>query len=322
MSGFIERKRTIGFKIESTPYTAETLAVADYNVSAMNLKYGGIIPMKERKIARGDYSHDPAVAGKRSFKCSFEVDFMYSTNPITPPNYFKCLQACGMKQTIGTLGVWLVTNSDYSNVPATIEYVERDEGLLPNQLVYKGRGCMGNAKVVLDAVGTPLRIQFDFEGVLSSVTDRPYASIIVPSGFMSNIPDAFLGVTSSLFGELPKYGKTTIDLGNVLAEWSNPGQSDFSGIEGVRIVDRNPSVTIDPDMQLLATSPMYTRVTQNTQGAFSLQSNHFLITMPQVQVHEGTKPGSREGHVTNEMKLVPNRQYGNDEIVICQGQQV
>jgi hypothetical protein len=313
----------MGCKIESTPYTAETLAASDYDVSAYAITYDPEVEMYMRKLARGDASKDPAIAGKRKIKINFSVDMTVGAAAATAPSYFKCLRACGMKQTThGATGVSLVTHADYFNVPMTIEVVERDEGTSPVQLVLKARGCMGNVKHTIPGVGLPGKLDFEFTGVLVSITDRAYANLITPTGFDAALPQAVLACTTSLFGESQNFDKITIDLGNKVELWSDPTKAE--GFEGARIVDRNPTIEIDPALSLIASNSNYSRHTGNTTGAYAETIGAGIaitILAPKAQIIQSYKPGEREGRVTNQIKCSLNRNLGNDELTILQGAQ-
>ncbi len=319
MSGFIIEKRTLGISLEETPYTAQTLDANDYNIAAYNVSYDGDIPMKGRKLVRGDFSRDPSVPGTREVKFTFSVDWYAQGTAQTPPNYFLALRACALKQTVhGSTGVSLVTNADYSNVPVTIEVVEKDEGTTPAQTVIKGRGCMGNAKLILDNVGEPVRIEFEFTGVLSSITDRAYAALISPSGISEVVPDPVLSSGITLFGEGRCINTFTIDLGNDVQNWKCPTYAE--GFEGAHVVSRNPTLSFDPKMVLIATNGDYARWTAGTTGAFLAQvQGSISVSGPAAQIQKAYSPGEREGLVTNQETLEFKRSSGNDELKILQG---
>jgi len=316
---FVMPKRTLGFKIEGTPYTAETLTVHEYNLAAYNVGYSGDIPMKDRKLVRGDFSRDPSIAGKRQITINFSIDLYYSGTLATAPNYFACLRACGLKQTTyGSVGVGLTTDAAYSNVPATIEVVEKDEGTSPAQVVIKARGAMGNAKIILDNVGEPQRIDFEFKGVLASITDRAFGAILAPSGISTQVPNAVLAAGISLFTQRQQLNTYTVDLGNDVQNYTDASKSE--GYEGARIVDRNPTLEMDPDLELIATQGDYNRWTGNTTGVFSSQSNNLRLYAPAAQLVNAYQPGEREGHVTNQKSLELKRgAAGNDEFEIIHG---
>ena len=316
---FMIKRRTLGAKIESTPYTVETLNGNDYNIPAYNVNYKGDIPMKDRKLVRGNYSSDPAVPGKRKLTISFSVDLYYSGTANTAPATFKLFRGCAMKQTAHTTkGISLVTDSDYTNVPLTMEVVEKAEGASPSQVVIKGRGMMGNAKLVCDNTGEPIRIDYEFQGVLSSIADRAYGSIIAPSMGSIPVPDNVMGCGVTLFGEAQTINKFTIDLGNQVEVCSDPKYTE--GYEGAHVVDRTPVLELDPDLELVATQDDISRWTGATTGAFSCMLNtRLLLSAPKAQYKEVYSPGEREGHVVNQKICGLHGDSGDDDFEILHG---
>lgn len=318
---FITQRRTIGFKKETEAYTPESLEATDYDLCAYDISYDPEIAMMARKCARGDFSKDTSIAGKRSITITFSHALQYTATPDLgmAPNYFKCLECCGMKQdTYDEAGVSLTTNSDYSAVPATIEIVEKDEGAEPSQVVIKAHGCMGNARLVLDSVGQPIRIEFEFKGVLNSIADRAFGSILNPTGFDTELPDAVLSSSLTMFNENQQIDTCTIDLGNDVQLFTDPAKSQ--GIQGAHIIDRNPTMELDPDLELIADQGDYARWTGNTTGAYSMTvGDNLTISAPVVQYIKAYVPGDREGHVTNTKSMELKRLYGNDELTILQG---
>lgn len=313
--GFLLSKRTLGFKLEGTPYSAETLVYTDYDVSAYNINYDPDIAMKARKLARGDYSRDPSVAGKRQITISFSVDMHLGAAATTAPKYFKCLRACGMHQTTHAGGLTLDTHAGYNNVAATIEVAEMDEGASPSFLVVKAHGCMGNAKIVCDNVGEPVRVDFEFKGVLTSISDRAWASRLVPTTFDTAQPEAVMGVGITLFSEPQKCNTFTIDLGNDVQVYTDPSKAQ--GFEGARVVDRNPTLELDPDMELISEQADFARWTGNSLGVFQAQIGAYMnVRAPQVQYTKTYAPGDREGHVSNSKACELKRSSGNDELRI------
>ena len=312
---FILQKRTMGFKIESTPYTAE--ASVDWNIPFEDITYDPDLKQMSRKVARGHYSKvDPSITGKRLFKFGMKVALAYSGTAATPPSYFPVLRACGMKQVIAT-GVTLTPHADYSNVPATVWINERDEGTAPSVLQFKLRGCMGNPTIELNNVGEPVYIKFDFQGVLVSIADVAFASIINPSAFDATLPDALLGATLKAFAEVQTANKVTINLNNKIELFTDPSAAE--GVQGAHIVDRDPTIAMDPDLALIATQGDYSRLTGNSTGTFSMTiGSHITLSTVSLQLNKAYKPGNREGHVTNEKEYSLRGTVGNDEFSIVQ----
>jgi len=318
--GLITARRTIGLKIESTPYTIETLAATDYDLSAHDISYTPEIAEMARKLARGDFSWDPSVHGKRSVTISFQVDVAYSGTAATAPPYYDALRCCGMAQTTHDTdkGVSLVPHSDYSNVPCTIEVVEKDEGTSAVQVVVMARGCMGNPKFIMNTVGEPVKIEFEFKGALSSIEDRSFATMLVPTGFNTTMPEAVLGASITAFTESRTIDTVTIDLGNEVNLFSDP--DTIEGYGGAHITGRNPTIEMDSDLDLIANSGDYARWTDDTTGAFSMDvGDHITISAPAIQITTAYTGGDREGHVLSSLGAGLKRSSGNDEFEILQG---
>lgn len=314
---FLITRRTIGCKIEATPYTAETLAATDFDVSAYNINYSPEIAMKARKVARGDFGSEVSIAGKQAMTISFSVDIQEGATPSTAPNYFKVLRACGWKQTAySTTGIGLSLDSDYSNVPMTFEIVEKAEGTSPTQVVITAIGCMGNAKIMVDSIGEPCRIDFEFKGVFYAMEHRLFAAIRVPTGFMTNEPDAVMGVSMMAFDEVQTLSKLSIDCGNDVQVFTDPAKVGV-GFSGAHVVGRSaPKVDIDPDLITTLTQDFYTRWRGNTTGNLSLSlGSNTKITSAHLQVDKAYAPGEREGHVVNNMSFICTR----DDLEILQG---
>ena len=312
---FLSSYTTLGCKLEGTPYVAETLSAADYNVPARDIQIDPTIAMYARKLARGDMSKDPSIAGKKSGKITFKVDLAAAATVTTPPTYFKCLQGCAMKQVIGGSTVTLTTDASMTKTPLTFEYVLKDEGASPSQLVMKLRGCMGNAKLVMNNVGEPVCIEFEFTGVLVSAADRAFGSIMTPTGFDTALPQAVLSASIKTYGEAQVLSKVTINIGNKVELFTDPSQPE--GFQGAHVVDRSPTLETDQDFTLIATNGDYARMTGSVTGSFAMDAgSHFNISAPAVQINKAYKPSEREGHVVNAHSYELKRNTGNDELVI------
>lgn len=322
MLRLMENKKTMGFKIETTPYTAETLAATDYNQRIYDIKISPDIEMYARKLARGDYSRDVSIAGKRKCSVSCSVDLYPGATAATAPQYFAMIRACGWKQTAyTTTGIGLTPNADYNRVPATIEVVYPEEGTAAKQLVIKMRGSMGKLKIESPQIGQPIKLTFEFTGVLDSITTRAFASILTPTAFDTALPPAVLAATFSFFGTWQFPSKFTIEGGEDVQCFVDISKA--AGYEGSRVVDRNMAGDADPDMVVTTDIDYYTNQINNTTGALSVTiggSPQIILSAPAAQIVDGYKPEVREGHIANPIKMEFKRSTnGNDEFEILQG---
>ncbi len=315
-------KRTMGVKMEATPYTGESngtstiLTAADYNFPAEKIEYDPEIEQHILAVARGDFSKVPSITGKKkiTFKC--QVPAAWSGTAATAPSYNKLLQACGLVQASTATQVTLTTSATVTRVPITIEVQERGEGAAANGMVVVGKGCMGKVKAIIAKIGEPMKYDLEFEGAFVGIFDRASATMITPTGFDTPQAEAVLSATISMFDEVMKCEKVEIDVGNTVSLYTDPSQA--SGYEGAHITNRDPKITVDPDLDSLSNRGNYARLTAGTTGAFVLTiGSHLRVDCPAVQIVKGYKPGAREGHVVNNIELACRRgTSGNDELVI------
>lgn len=322
MLRLMDVKKTMGFKIETTPYTAETLTSAEYNQRIYDIKVTPDIESYARKLARGDYSRDTSVAGRRKCVVTCTVDLYPGATASTAPQYFAMIRACGYKQLAhGSTGISLTPNADYNRVPGTIEVAIPEEGATPRQAVIKMHGAMGKLKIESSQIGQPLKLLFEFTGVLTSITTRAFASIITPTAFDTAACPAVLAATFSLFGTWQFPSKFSIDGNEDVKLFDDISKAQ--GYEGSRVVDRNMTMECDPDMVVTDDKDYYTDQINNTTGALSVTiggSPKIVLSAPAVQIAGGNVPEPREGHVANPLKLELKRgTSGNDEFEILQG---
>jgi len=322
MLRLMANKVTMGFKIEANPYTVETLTAAEYNQRIYDVKVSPDIESYARKLARGDYSRDTSISGKRKCTVTCSIDLYPGATVSTAPQYFAMIRACGYKQTAhGSTGISLVPHADYNRVPGTIEVAYPEEGTVPKHIVIRTRGAMGKLKIESAQVGQPIKINFEFTGVLDAVTTRAYASLLTPTNWDTALPPAVLAATFSLFGTWQFPSKWSIDGGEDVQCFLD--SSKAAGYEGSRVVDRNVTGDADPDMVVPSDVDYYTNQINNSTGALSVTIGGavpFYITAPAVQIVGANNPETREGHLANPLKLEYKRgTYGNDEYELLQG---
>lgn len=322
MLRLMDNLKIFGFKIESTPYTAETLAATDYNQRVYDIAGPPEIESYGRKLMRGDFSRDVSISGKRKGTITCSVDLYPGDTVDTAPQYFAMFRACGWSQhTWGATGISLVPNASYNRVPATIEYSIPEEGLTPRQIVFKYKGCMGKVTLESAQVGQPIKATFEFQGALVSVSTRSNANYVTPTAFDSAVPPAVLAATFSLFGTWQYPSKFTVDGGEDVQLFSDISQS--SGYHGARIVDRNATGTCDPDMVVTDDLDLYTNHINNTTGQLSVTIGGgvpLILSAPAAQLVQSYQPEAREGHIANALNIEFKRSTtGNDELELLQG---
>lgn len=314
---YLDKLRVLFFKIESTPYTAETSFAATDSLPCENIEFNPDIAIQERKTAFGDFSYCSSVAGKRGASIKFDMPVYHSGTNATAPKYFELLRACGLKQTTyaGT-GVGLTSDCQYTDVPISIIIEDISEGTSPTVKKHSFRGCMGNPIISGGAVGEYSKISFEFKGIYDSIEDVEWASYTAPS-FSCYAPEVILGVGCTLNSVSQGANTFTINLNNEVELFTD--LTDESGYSGAHIVGRHPTIELDPDTLDVDDEDLFSQVTDHTLMAFSLEFNNpILITAPKCQLVDMTQ-GSREGHSVVNKKLECQRDSGNDELEILHG---
>lgn len=183
----LENKTILGFKLETTPRTMETLSGVDFAHLVRDVQ---VVPDVESYAADdslGMFSKPRAVSGRRSCAVNFKVDLYTNLYDYDPPTYFDMLRACGWAQTVHeATGVSIRPSASANNATATIWVALCEEGSTPRQLVYKIRGAMGSVKFKLDQVGKPIALEFSFIGSLDAVTTLLNESRITPASSASS----------------------------------------------------------------------------------------------------------------------------------------
>lgn len=313
---YLTKKTTLLFKKESTPDTFEQPAVTDA-FPCENIEFDPQVPVQELKLARGDFSRDPSVPGSRSANLKFDAVVHYSGTAATAPTWFTLLEGCGLKlNTHTTTGVSLINDTLVARAPVSFQFQMMDEGATPSVYTVKLRGCMGDCKITGSKVGEYIKASFEFKCIIYSVTDVAFGSYLAPS-FATYSPDVMLSMGVTLNGVGQCINQFTFALNNVVELFSCAAQSE--GFSGAHIVDRNPTIEIDPDLKSLATEDDWTHLTGATQMAFLAQiSGPIVFSAPKAQLIE-YKFGEREGHYTSQKKLQCNRENGNDGFEIIHG---
>lgn len=320
MGWFNEALRAVGFKPEASPYTypQTNLAQADYDFKPISPKYSIDIEKVARAYATGNMSLLTSLIGKRSGVISFMVDLAWSGTVNTEPDWGKLIKSCGVQQTAhGSTGISWRPSSFLTAVPAVIEAAETTDTANPSQIVVQLRGCTGTAKLVLDQVGNPVRIHFEFRGPIVKVYDRVTA--IQASGYDAVAPDVVLGATISAFGETLDLDKMTLDFGNKVELLPDPAAPE--GFKGSHISGRAPTLQVDPYLGLLSANDHWSRLINGTTGAFSMTvGSHITVSAPALQISSAYDPGVRGGAVTNNILFdLTKGSSGDDEWEILQG---
>jgi hypothetical protein len=129
------------------------------------------------------------------------------------------------------------------------------------------------------------------------------------------LPPAVIGSAITVASIVQKIGKFKLDFGNTVELDYDP--ADSTGYQAAYIASREPKISIDPRMELLATDPVYTRWAAGTQAAFSLatsvvSSQKITIAAPKIQLLTN-KIADRNNAMIYDQEYAVMESSGNDE---------
>ena len=167
--------------------------------------------------------------------------------------------------------------------------------------------------------GEIVMLELEFTGVHDGTTD---VSLITPSPD-GTLPPTFLGVGLVLQdGYSAIFQQLSINLNNTVEERENANKSD--GIESFLIGDRNPQMTVDPEMETVANHDFVGKLYAGTQGRMEFQvgtsaGNRFRVGAPATQytaLSDDERGVKAVAGLT--LDLVSIDDAGDDELVILQ----
>ncbi len=313
---FYPRRRQIAMKVEVTPGTEEALADADVIAPSYSVEYTPSVEMADRgDVVQASMSRLPMIAGERSVEMTFATELKGSgTAGTAPPQLSAPLQGCGMDETLvaSTSATYGPVSEDQKSV--TIEIREGSGGTDFKSV--KSVGSRGTFTLTATK-GQPVLVNFTFSGKYVEPTDT--TAFATPSPAPAPIP--FLSSAFSFQGTSLKVQEVTLDIANNVVLRNDSAEA--TGNSMAVIERREPTGSLNPERELVATFNAYNAWTSNTEGilTYSLTGsagNITVVTCPKAQIQE-LAPGDRDGIGTDDLTISLNQSInaGDDEISIA-----
>lgn len=275
----------------------------------------------ERQLVKADLSPYASIPGSKVATVGFTVEVRGAGVAGQAPKWASALlAACGMvelDQAAGSQGsnpaeALFLPTSDTAAQPmktATL-YIYYDGAL------QKVTGAMGTWSLQGQA-GSIAKLQFTFTGVYAGTTDVP-------------IPDAAFNFTDPVPPVVQSavlvYGTNTdlvvdqfkLDIGNQVQERTDV--NSVQGLKGVRITDRKPTGSFDPEAVPEADHPFWGDMASGALNPLTFQvgdtpGNQVVFGAPKCQI-TGMAYQDRKGIRAYTATISPRRVTGNDELSI------
>jgi len=330
---FLVEKTGIIIGTETTPYTAETLTSADYNLGVRDLTYSHEIAEYKRKILLHTLDQQRSVMGARTGKVGFKVDMYPAATPNAEPAWSKLLQACGYKAvgwnnntvvdvSAAVDGISWFPHADMTHSPVSILIEELEEGTSPDGLRLGFSGMVGEVSFSIGTVGEPVQANFEFQGAWPLIQDFIYANRLVPTNVSDITPPSVMGATALVNSINQDFDSFEIVTGNDIQLWKAPQAS--GGVVGAYIAGRSSTISIDPNAKLLSQVGFYSDWIGQTLRAIqiTLSSAPALSFNMNKAQYISVAPDARNGARTHKMNFLLTgsaSETGNDSFEILQG---
>lgn len=230
-----------------------------------------------------------------------------ASTDILPPEYAELLLACAMKETgDATTGWKYAPVSDPAKMGSCTIWWYQD-GIL-----HKAIGCMGTWSIntTVNQIGT---IEFDMVGLYAPPEDQTMPTPTV----LDLYPPICAGIQLKLGTFTPVLSSFQLALGNQVSQRKDLNAS--AGLVGVTVQDREPSGSIDPEVDALANFDPWSAWSAGTKVEITAQlgtakGNTIKISVPKAQ-YGAPKYQDRDGIMSYQMAFTPTIvDSGDDEL--------
>lgn len=311
MGAMLWNRAAVAAKVEASEGVAEALVGTDFNIEAENISITPDLPFFPKESVSPSLSRRKGTSGgPRGMRLTFDTQIRGSGTATTPASWAVLFKGCALDETIGAGEV------DYDPRSDSINFETLTIAINVDGVQFLVKGAMGTFRINLTS-GEPGRITWEFLGVYVEPTD-----VAVPSGmtYDGQVGEAWVNGTGTLGGSTFWFKTVELDIANTLAPRERPGE--LGGVFSYRVTMREPTFSIDPEMELVATENFFNDLTSNATHAFvgvinGGAGNTVTVNAPAVQ-YEGLEPAERDGiMILNASgRLLAATDAGDDEINI------
>lgn len=209
------------------------------------------------------------------------------------------------------------TNKGFAYWPISASDPSVGIGAYRDGLLKKVAGSRGNVRIAAKA-GEPAFLEFSFDGVYEGVADATLLSVT----YETTDPPAFKSATTYVDGLQAVFSEFGLDMGNELAPRESAAAA--KGILSVIRTGRDPKLTVDPEMVLVATKDFHGRMHAGSAGYFSTEwgsvaGNRIRVGSPRIH-YEGVGEGDRGSIATAPLEFgckAGSVSSGDDEVIIA-----
>ena len=323
----IARLGELALKLETTKGTKNLPAVdgTESTFRVFDLAWQDNPTLFNRRTYAKSLSRYPHLVGQTICQVTGRIELRKNATTNTEDAWGVLLRAAGLSFTTGVYKF----NDDTSTHPTLTVLVWT--GSNGATALRRGlRGCMMAGKI-MGKVGEPMMIEFTIYGV-HDTADSDLVAQMDPLNTITHataIPGIFNAVTSLTFNGSSevKMSSFEVDFGTQVVERQNVASQ--SGVEHFAVVDRDVTVTLDPEVPLTSAINWHSLLCVGTECALALTHTQpatsspsvavatFAFAFPKCQI-EALSEGERNGIKTFGVTLKPNlsAEPGADEFTL------
>lgn len=302
----LRRREVILAKLETT-YRVDPTPLPSNAVFVNNLQYSNNARQNPRPGVKLTMGPLQQIFGGRTVQLTFECEIKGSGTIDVAPELGPLFQICGLLETVNTAASVVYTPSSSGTKSATIYYYQ--DGKLK-----KLHGCVGNMEIDAKSGEIPM-VKFTITGHPGTETDTALPS---PT-YDTTVPPIFVNAGVSIGGYSPVLSQLNLNMNNVIG--IPPDVNQANGWGQIRITDRDPAGTVDPEDTLIAAVNWYevwedgTKAPINTGTIGSTEGNRWRLQMPAC-VFRGIDEGEREGISVISINFGALETAGDDQLTL------
>lgn len=259
----LSRCRQLAFKLESVRGTYNDPAFSTESLMAYDVTLTTQFGRFTRDVQRGTLTKLAGIVGQRTVQLTFTLEAKHEAAVNTPDGWMSLLAACGMKATAASGSVGGSTykfedavsdTAPLSNQTFSFKLAMASRGgAAGSAFGVKIKGCSGTFTIEA-RVGAPILFKFTFSGVYHAFEDMTLAAgpaeTVVPAVYQG-VGFGFARVGETINTDLC-LSQFTFDAG--VSVVPRECVNNTEGVDYFTVVDRRPTGSFDPDLQLLADS--------------------------------------------------------------------
>ena len=303
------KARQLAAKIESTPGTLESLGASDATLVASDIVFGPDFKLFKRNILTADFDKFAQLVGQQAAGITFKTPLQGASGAGTAPKVGTYLKGAGMDETV--VASTSVTYGPVSSGNSNLSLAQYEDDQVGSGLKSPIAGAMARGCRLVGKIGEPTMWEFDFFGKYVANTDTAPLSPTLDA----IVPPVLLGATFTIDSFAAAITEFSIDFAPSIILRGDI--TEATGYSSALYMDREPTVSFNPEKTLKATYDWYNKFKTGAQGAFSLSYGSgagqvITITLPKVQYIQISE-ADRDGLGVYEITGAVNRDSVGDD---------